>query len=132
MAQDSTPNHSFIHFLNTYRPGSDKNVSLFDERSATAAKKARIVPFQLPTPELEEICRQLRSDEPVNVLVTGVAGDGKTYLCRKVWTDLNGGLEDGWSVGNHVRLMFETDGGRHREVLFPELPADLTLNGYAA
>lgn len=127
MAQDSTPNHSFIHFLNTYRPGSDKNVSLFDERSATAAKKARIVPFQLPTPELEEICRQLRSDEPVNVLVTGVAGDGKTYLCRKVWTDLNGGLEDGWSVGNHVRLMFETDGGRHREVLFVK---DLTDADY--
>lgn len=118
MAQDPTPNHAFISFLNTYRPASEKNVSLFDERVAKAAKRAQVAIFQLPTPEIEKVCRELLDDAPINVLITGVAGDGKTYLCRKVWTELNGGMEEGWYDGNHVRLICKTNNGRQREILF--------------
>lgn len=49
-------------------------------------------------------CFDRRTVDPVSVILTGTAGDGKTHLCRKVWTKLNGDEKEWASDSAYLTL----------------------------
>lgn len=115
--QYTTPNGAFIHFLNTYRPVRSTNRSLYDEHSLRAAHKAKVKPFELEMSQIDQVINVLKADLPSHVLVSGVAGDGKTFLCRQLWHKL-GGTEYDWDNNITLKIDIQTESGCKRKVLF--------------
>jgi hypothetical protein len=72
--------------------------NMFDETLQRVARKQKIQPINFQHPKQEEIqnCFSRVSPDPVSVILTGTAGDGKTHLCRQVWKMLKGG-DEGWA-----------------------------------
>jgi hypothetical protein len=87
------PNSAWINFLRKYGP-SAANDNMYDETIEQSRKRAGVEPLVLPTPFLDEAYRCLTDDNPVSVVLTGTAGDGKTYYCRQLWERLGGAPED--------------------------------------
>lgn len=87
------PNAPWINFLRKYGP-SAANDNMYDETIEQSRKRAGVQPLVLPTPFLEEAFRCLTSAAPQSVILTGTAGDGKTYYCRQLWTMLGGAVDD--------------------------------------
>jgi hypothetical protein len=71
---------------------------MYDETIQRSARRQKITPIEFDHP-LQDIllaCFDRRTVDPVSVILTGTAGDGKTHLCRKVWSKL-GGSEKEWA-----------------------------------
>ena len=81
----------WLKFLRHYGPGS-RNDNMYDETIQRSARRQRIQPIEFEHPAEEEIlnCFNQATADPVSVILTGTAGDGKTHLCRQVWKALNG------------------------------------------
>ena len=80
----------WVTFLRQYGPIAS-NDNMYDEHIESAARRSKVNPLRFDTGGLfEEIVRNFQSDQPRSVVLTGTAGDGKTYLCREVWTRLGG------------------------------------------
>ncbi len=77
---------------------------MYDESIQRALKRAKIVPITLPAPLVERLVENFGSDAPVSHIITGTAGDGKTYHCREVWTKL-GGDAGVWNAGAKVQTL---------------------------
>ena len=71
---------------------------MFDETLQRLARRQKIAPITFQHPKQSEIanCFNRATVDPVSVILTGTAGDGKTHLCRQVWEAL-GGTEDDWA-----------------------------------
>lgn len=78
-----------VQFLRHYGPISASD-NLYDETIQSSAKRLNVTPIEVSLPELDELVENFRSSSPNSVILTGTAGDGKTYLCRKVWIELGG------------------------------------------
>lgn len=78
-----------VDFLATYGPGSSSS-NMFDEFVRTASKDTGCQPLEIDQPLIGDIVDRLRSGEPRSFILTGTAGDGKTYTARKVFEDLTG------------------------------------------
>lgn len=80
---------AWISFLRQYGPVST-NENMFDEDIQKAArnKKMRAVSFEAEY--LDDLIENFKSGNPVSVILTGTAGDGKTYYCRRIWEELGG------------------------------------------
>lgn len=88
------PNSAWINFLRKYGP-SAANDNMYDETIEQSRKRAGVEPLVLPTPFLDDAFRCLTAEaSPVSVVLTGTAGDGKTYYCRQLWERLGGAPED--------------------------------------
>jgi len=85
----------WIKFLTRYGP-SAKNEAAFDEHIIAAASRYKVDAPEIDSPILEELTSLMKSGSPESVLLTGTPGDGKTYLCRKLFFRL-GGKEKDWS-----------------------------------
>ena len=83
------PNASWINFLRKYGPLAT-NDNMYDETIERSRQSAGIEPIELPTPFLDEAIACLTATPPMSVILTGTAGDGKTYYCRKIWERLHG------------------------------------------
>ena len=72
--------------------------NMFDETLQRAARKQKIQPIEFKHPAHDEVidCFSQATTDPVSVILTGTAGDGKTHLCRQVWKILNGD-EKAWA-----------------------------------
>jgi hypothetical protein len=71
---------------------------MYDETIQRSARRQKIAPIEFEHP-MEDVvlrCFDRRSVDPVSVILTGTAGDGKTHLCRQVWKTLNGD-EKAWA-----------------------------------
>lgn len=79
--------HSWIQFLRRYGP-VPTNENQWDEHILKASKRLRIDPITFRHPAQEEVLACIASSEPLSVILTGTAGDGKTHLCRQVWMAL--------------------------------------------
>ncbi len=91
----TAPNASWIHFLRKYGP-IKSNDNCFDELIERARRRAGVEAITVPAPRVDEAVRILSdSTSPSSVILTGDAGDGKTYHCRQIWHRL-GGTEAGW------------------------------------
>lgn len=93
----------WIRFLRNYGP-IPTNDNMYDESIQRALRRHRIEPLVLPAQFLEQVLKNLRSDEPCSEILTGTAGDGKTYHCREAWIQL-GGSEDLWNAGHKVQRL---------------------------
>jgi hypothetical protein len=96
-----TPESRWVKFLRNYGP-IPTNDNMYDETIQRAIKRLKIEPLVLPAQFLETILANFRSDEPRTEILTGTAGDGKTYNCREVWTAL-GGSPTEWNRGAKIQ-----------------------------
>ena len=88
------PNASWISFLRKYGP-IKTNENSFDELIERARRKANVEAICVAAPRVDEAVTALSDpDNPSSVILTGDAGDGKTYHCRQIWNRLGGSAED--------------------------------------
>lgn len=71
---------------------------MYDETIRRSARRQKIQPIEFEHPTQREIvdCFSQATADPVSVILTGTAGDGKTHLCRQVWEILNGD-DEAWA-----------------------------------
>jgi len=82
----------WINFLRKYGP-IPRNDNMYDETIQRIARRNNIKPIIFEHPYQDQVLSCFRSDSPVSVILTGTAGDGKTHLCRQVWSELGGDAE---------------------------------------
>jgi hypothetical protein len=99
----SRPPSRWIKFLRNYGP-IPTNDNMYDETIQRALGRLKIEPLVLPAQFLDHVLTNLRSGNPSSEILTGTAGDGKTYHCREVWTAL-GGSETEWNRGGKVQRL---------------------------
>lgn len=107
-ASSHRPSNAWIKFLRSYGP-TPNNTTLFDEYVTGALGKAKVAPITLSSPELEKIKVRLSSNVRGSILISGTAGDGKTYHCRSLWTTLGGSPQD-WASPAVVKEITLVDG----------------------
>lgn len=90
----------WLKFLRHYGPVPD-NDNMYDETIQRSARRQRITPIDFEHPYQSRIADSFNraTADPVSVILTGTAGDGKTHLCRQVWKTLEGS-EDDWASDN--------------------------------
>jgi len=88
---------NWIRFLRQYGPIA-RNDNMYDETIQRTARRSGIVPLLFDHPALPDVVSSFdrTTTDPVTVILTGTAGDGKTHLCRCVWERL-GGSQEGWA-----------------------------------
>ena len=114
----------FVEFLRHYGPipASD---NMYDELiQAEIARSEVHPPIQIPPSRLAKLVANFHSDTPTNVILTGTAGDGKTYHCRRLWQDLGGDVAE-WEIGRKV-CSIELPVSRRRLELVKDL-SELTV-----
>ena len=86
----------WINFLRQYGPIPTKD-SLYDENLRRLARRTGIQQILFKHPFEERVLRNFDSERlDRSVILTGTAGDGKTFLCGRVWAYV-GGDESDWS-----------------------------------
>ena len=81
--------NKLVDFFASYGPKPSAN-NLYDEFVMEAAKETGCTPIQIEQPLTQELVSLFRSSSPKSVVLTGTAGDGKTYTARKVAETLFG------------------------------------------
>lgn len=81
----------FIKLLAAYAPTSS-NEALYDEKILKKVKKLGIEEISIDNGLLDKIYSEFK-DKCQSVIICGSAGDGKTYLLRKLYEKLGGNLE---------------------------------------
>lgn len=91
---------NWLLFLRQYGP-VPRNDNMYDETIQRSACRAGIEPILFEHPAQEQLlnCFNKNTTDPVSVILTGTAGDGKTHLCRQVWNRL-GGDQAAWASDN--------------------------------
>lgn len=93
--------NNLISFLRHYGP-IPAGDNMYDELIQSEIERHGIDPAIHITPaRLQKIQKNFESSEPRNVILTGTAGDGKTYHCRRIWTDFGGDPEQ-WKMGKKI------------------------------
>ncbi|TDL50363.1 hypothetical protein E2R60_22785 [Paenibacillus dendritiformis] len=82
----------WIGFLRQYGP-IPRNDNMYDEAIHRIIKRKNIEPIIIESVYLTELIENFSSNNPKSVILTGTAGDGKTYNCREIWLSLNGSLQ---------------------------------------
>ncbi len=72
-----------VEFLGSYGPQPSSN-NLYDEFVVDTAARTGCAPLEIDQPLIGELEALFRSERPVSVILTGTAGDGKTYAARKL------------------------------------------------
>lgn len=93
----------WVKFLRNYGP-IPTNDNMYDESIQRALRRHKIKPITLPAPLIQTLVANFKSDKPRSQIITGTAGDGKTYHCREVWTALGGG-DDEWNDGDKIKII---------------------------
>lgn len=85
-------NNSLIQFLSAYGPvPTSKN--MYDEFVMSEAKKLGLEPLRIQESISQQLTDNFRSEAPKTIILTGTAGDGKTYTARQVFIKLGGSVE---------------------------------------
>jgi hypothetical protein len=82
---------------------------MYDESIQRSIRRKGVVPLRLETGHLQTLVENFRSATPSSVVLTGTAGDGKTYLCREVWEAL-GGAALAWEAEAKIRRLLLPSG----------------------
>ena len=87
----NTKDNKWLIFIRQYGPGP-RTDNMYDETIQRLAIRLEVSPIQFEHPAQDEVlsCFDNRTADPVSVILTGTAGDGKTHLCLQVWERLNG------------------------------------------
>lgn len=97
----------WLQFLRHYGP-VPRNDNMYDETIQRSARRQGIVPIDFEHPYQKRIADSFNqaTSDPVSVILTGTAGDGKTHLCRQVWKALEGKDEDWASDNPYLTISF--------------------------
>jgi hypothetical protein len=81
----------WIRFVREYGPIPTKD-NLFDENLRRRSKRLGIAQIEFKHPFEDSVlaCYDPEKVSPRSVILTGTAGDGKTFLCARVWEKLHG------------------------------------------
>lgn len=105
-----------VSFLRHYGPipASD---NMYDELiQAEIAKHGIDPPIGIDAARLPDLLANFASEAPRNVILTGTAGDGKTYHCRRVWQEF-GGDPHTWQRGEKIVRLNLPGSGRELVVV---------------
>ena len=92
----------WVAFLREYGP-IPQNSNMYDESIQRVMRRTKVQPLQFDTGDiLARIVADLKAEHPRSVLLTGTAGDGKTYLCREAWCAL-GGEPSEWDTDAKIK-----------------------------
>lgn len=102
---------NWLRFLRAYGPvpGND---NMYDETIQRAARRTKVPPLAFEHPRWPDL-HACFADPATrsSVVLTGTAGDGKTHLCRQVWTLLEGDPDAWQSNEPHLTLPIQTADG---------------------
>lgn len=109
----------WISFVRLYGPIPTKD-NLYDEnlRRQARRKGTRQILFEHPFDARVMSCFDLKDGFQTSVILTGTAGDGKTFLCGRVWEHLGGSAEAWAGQESHcqhdVQLPADAAGGSRK------------------
>jgi hypothetical protein len=110
-----------IQLLLAYGPSADGN-AMYDEFVLAEAKKSGLPPLEIEEHVTESVIEQLQDIAPRSVILTGTAGDGKTYTARKVFSVLS------TAAWNSADIVNETTLSAGRSVVFIKDLSELSLD----
>lgn len=90
-----TSANPFVHYLSRYTTVSPEHEAAFDEFITQSAPPVG-EPLRLTTKVQQYLEKVFTHPTPPSIILTGNAGDGKTYLCRKVIETLTGQPVTDW------------------------------------
>lgn len=96
-----------IDLLAAYGPSSSSD-QLYDEHVMRSTEATGCPPIEIETRLVSDLATLLASETPPNIVLTGTAGDGKTYTCRKVFLELGGDPADWHSSRAVVELVLQS------------------------
>lgn len=107
-----SPGARWIRFLRQYGP-IPRNDNMYDEHIRRSASRAGIEPLAFAHPVESEVMALFGAGNkrPHSVVLTGTAGDGKSHLCRKIWSGFGGG-EAEWASDDIYHTRSVDLGGR--------------------
>lgn len=101
----------WVTFLRQYGPIAS-NDNMYDEHIEASARRNKVKTLRFDTGGVvKEVLNNFWSPSPKSVVLTGTAGDGKTFVCREVWRGL-GGEAGVWENDDKVRTLDLEDGVR--------------------
>lgn len=100
-------NSQWIRFLRQYGP-IPRNDNMYDETIQRAIRRNRIKPMIFEMEYLNELISNFKSVDAKSVILTGTAGDGKTFYCREVWQAFGGSNSD-WELAGKVKSLYIGD-----------------------
>lgn len=77
---------ALVDFLRTFGPVATSD-SLCDENLRQAQEKFQVASIDTPAPRADDIKTAILGETPTNVVLTGTAGDGKTYHIRRFFLE---------------------------------------------
>lgn len=105
-----------IPFLSSYGSTAASD-SLVDENVRIAVARHGVKPIEAVAPRLQQMQDNFLGANPVNLVLTGTAGDGKTYHIRKFFLDILSGDEDQWRDSGGKALPVSLPNGRTLHVV---------------
>lgn len=98
---------NWLSFLRHYGP-IPRNDNMYDETIQRSARRQGTAPIDFEHPYQVRIvnCFNQATTDPVSVILTGTAGDGKTHLCRQVWRALQGNDDEWASDSSYLSIKF--------------------------
>lgn len=92
---------AWIKFLRKYGP-IPQNDNMYDEAIRRAIRRTQVQPIAFESPYLKDLMTNFISSNPASIILTGTAGDGKTYLCREIW-QYSGGDPAEWNSSTKIK-----------------------------
>ena len=114
-----------VDFLRSYGPNAASD-ALYDEHVQAEASKHGVDEIRISAPLVDDIGELFTGENPTNVVLTGTAGDGKTYHIRQVALKYLGVKPEEWP-GDDLVLTFSIQNGRELRVIrdLSELPESI-------
>jgi len=107
--------NNLVGFLRHYGPTTASD-AMYDELIQSELEHYGInPPITIQPARLGTLLENFRSSAPSNVILTGTAGDGKTFHCRRVWEEL-GGSAQAWAEGQKV-ISLQLPAGRSLTII---------------
>ncbi|WP_202077566.1 hypothetical protein [Caldalkalibacillus salinus] len=103
----STIRSNWVNFLRQYGP-IPQNDNMYDETIQSIIRKKKVTPIRIDMEYLDELVDNFKGENPYSVILTGTAGDGKTYYCREVWKKLGGDAAI-WAENNKIEKLVVND-----------------------
>jgi hypothetical protein len=103
LSQSANP---FVSYLNRYTTVTSEHEAAFDEFVTQTRSPSGDV-LRLKTRTEEFVSNHFEQKNPASIILTGNAGDGKTYLCRQIIRVFTGKSLDSW--GNNPELSIPKD-----------------------
>lgn len=91
-----------VDLLRSYGPLPSSNAQ-FDEHVQQTLRRRNIKPITVAAPRVDDVVAALRTSPQPTIVLTGTAGDGKTYTCRRALEELEVDMTT-WGVEKVIDL----------------------------